>query len=125
MAAEEIPYEDLIKARDALNGLLRKNLTDNERTFLVSLQSGEPDWGVMGIAGIEKLPAIQWKLTNISKKGCRVTGGTQKNTRLVGTEKRVSVLYPSVLFRPEPMARTGKTGRAHGNGPLGLRSERC
>jgi len=67
MAAEEIPYEDLIKARDALIGLLRKNLTDNEKTFLVSLQSGEPDWSVIGMKGIEKLPAIQWKLTNVKK----------------------------------------------------------
>jgi len=82
MAAEEIPYEDLIKARDALIGLLRKNLTDNERTFLVSLQSGEPDWSVMGMKGIEKLPAIQWKLTNIKKIK------TKKGTELLAMLKK-------------------------------------
>ncbi len=86
MAAEEIPYEDLIKARDVLIGLLQKDLTDNEKTFLVSLQSGEPDWNVMGIKGIEKLPAIQWKLTNIkkinAKKGSELLAMLKKSLEL-------------------------------------------
>ena len=46
---------------------MKKELTDPEKTFLVSIKSGEPNWGVMGIKGIEKLSAIQWKLTNIRK----------------------------------------------------------
>jgi len=71
MATEEIPYEDLIEARDTLIRLLRKKLTDNERIFLLSLQSGQPNWDVMGIKGIENLPAIRWKLLNIKKIGTR------------------------------------------------------
>ena len=67
MATEEIPYEDLIAAREALVETLRKNLTDDEKAFLFSVQSGQPNWDVMGIKGIEKLPAIQWKLMNIKK----------------------------------------------------------
>ncbi len=82
MATEEVPYEDLIEARDALIGLLRKNLTDSEKTFLVSLQSGEPDWDVMGINGIENLPAIRWKLANIKKIG------TKKGTELLAMLKK-------------------------------------
>ena len=78
MPIEEVGYEDLIAARVALVETLRKKLTDDEMTFLLSVQSGQPNWGVMGITGIEKLPAIQWKLANIRKidvKSTTVSGG--------------------------------------------------
>ncbi len=42
-------------------------MTDDEKIFLVSLKAGQPNWSVMDIEGIEKLPAIQWKLANIRK----------------------------------------------------------
>ena len=67
MTVEETAYEDLIAAREALIETLKKDLTGDEKTFLVSLKAGEPNWSVMGIEGIEKLPAIQWKLMNIQK----------------------------------------------------------
>ena len=67
MPIEELAYEELIVAREAVIETLKKELTDDERTFLVSVKSGQPNWGVMGIEGIEKLPAIQWKLMNIRK----------------------------------------------------------
>lgn len=71
MALEEIAYKDLIAARDTLIETLKKELTDDEKEFLVSIKSGEPNWGVMGIKGIEKLPAIQWKLANVRKIGAK------------------------------------------------------
>lgn len=67
MPIEEIAYKDLIAARETLVKTLTKELTDDEKTFLVSIKSGEPNWSVMGIKGIEKLPAIHWKLANIKK----------------------------------------------------------
>jgi hypothetical protein len=67
MPIEEVAYKDLIAAREALIETLKKELTDDERTFLVSIKSGEPNWSVMGLKGIEKLPALQWKLFNIQK----------------------------------------------------------
>jgi predicted nucleotidyltransferase component of viral defense system len=67
MPTEEIAYKDLIAAREMLIETLKKELTHDEKTFLVSIKSGEPNWHVMGIEDIEKLPAIQWKLANIRK----------------------------------------------------------
>ncbi len=67
MPIEEVEYEDLIRARETVIETFKKELNDDEKTFLVSVQSGQPNWGVMGIAGIEKLPAIHWKLVNIRK----------------------------------------------------------
>lgn len=67
VTVDEIAYEDLIAAREAIIATLKNTLTDNEKAFLVSLKEGRPKWSVMGIAGIEKLPAIQWKLKNIQQ----------------------------------------------------------
>lgn len=67
MTAAEVKYEELAAAREALIGTLMKALTDAEKAFLISLKEGRPKWKAIGIEHIEKLPAIQWKLTNIQK----------------------------------------------------------
>jgi len=46
---------------------LRNELTSGEREFLVSLKARQPKWNSIGIEGIENLPAVQWKLTNVRK----------------------------------------------------------
>ena len=44
-----------------------KLLLENERMFLMHLKSGTPDWSLLPIDDIERLPGIQWKLQNINK----------------------------------------------------------
>lgn len=82
MTVDEIGYEGLIEARETLIKTLKKELTMDEKTFLVSLKAGEPIWRAMGIEGIEKLPAVQWKLMNIRKVGVK------KRTELLDKLKR-------------------------------------
>ena len=69
MTVEEIEYEDLIAARETLIETLKKELTDAEKAFLISLKEGQPKWDAIDVEGIEKFPAIQWKLMNIRKIG--------------------------------------------------------
>ena len=67
MTDSAISYDELHDARKKLINTLQQGLTDNERQFLVSIKQGEPQWELMGIPDIEKLPALQWKLLNINK----------------------------------------------------------
>lgn len=67
MTIDAVSYEDLVKARENLIQTLRKELTNDEKAFLLSLKEGQPKWSLMGIEGIEKLPAVQWKLKNIQR----------------------------------------------------------
>jgi len=60
-------YDDLAAARETLIEALRNGLTPDEREFILSIKDAEPRWGLMGLSGIEKLPAIHWKLANIKK----------------------------------------------------------
>jgi hypothetical protein len=68
---EAVAYEDLIAARDTLVEILGKDLTNDEREFLVSLKAGQPKWNLIEFEDVEKLPAIQWKSTNVKKIGAK------------------------------------------------------
>jgi hypothetical protein len=82
MPIKEIAYKDLLAAREAIVEILKNELTDKEKTFLISIKSGEPDWDVMEIKGIDKLPALQWKLANVRKIS------SKKRVELLGNLKR-------------------------------------
>lgn len=60
-------HEELKNIRKHLPKLLLNSFTENERMFLIQLKSGNPDWSLLPIKGIDNLPGIQWKLHNINK----------------------------------------------------------
>lgn len=62
-----IDHQELIDARHRLIKEILNDLTDNERKFLVSFKQGLPDWTLISLQDIEKLPAVMWKLENIKK----------------------------------------------------------
>jgi predicted nucleotidyltransferase component of viral defense system len=67
MTEHPVTYEELLDVRERMVSTISKDLTEQERQFLVSIKSREPQWDLLGIDGIDKLPALQWKLTNIKK----------------------------------------------------------
>lgn len=67
MTDEEVEYDELVAIRDRLIETIKKTMTESEKKFLLSIKQGQPDWDLMPVAGIDQLPAIQWKLINIRK----------------------------------------------------------
>lgn len=67
MTNEEVSCDELVRVRSTLVDLIRKVLTQDEKNFLLSFKSGDPDWKLLGLDGVDKLPAVQWKLINIRK----------------------------------------------------------
>jgi hypothetical protein len=67
MSADAVKLEDLEATREQIIEATRCSLTDDEKTFLLSMKRLEPDWSLLGIEGIEKLPAVQWKLLNLKR----------------------------------------------------------
>ena len=67
MTAVPVRFEDLLDAREKLISVLRNDLTGAEKNFLVSIKEMNPQWKLLKLDGIERLPAIQWKLANIRK----------------------------------------------------------
>jgi len=67
MTTEPTELSSLLKARDKMLLTLKQDLTKEEKQFLISIKEGSPDWYILGIKGLENLPGLQWKLSNILK----------------------------------------------------------
>ncbi len=67
MTTEPVALEDLLAARERMLRELHQGLDTNEREFLLSLVANKPNWLLLSIAHLEKLPSIRWKLQNLQR----------------------------------------------------------
>jgi len=67
MTLEEVTCEALEKTREELVSMIAGDLTIPEKQFIVSVKEGLPQWDLIGIEGVENLPAVKWKLLNIGR----------------------------------------------------------
>lgn len=65
MTVQSVSYKTLLEVREDYIATVKNRLTANERKFLLSIKEGAPDWSLIEIQNLDKLPAIQWKLRNI------------------------------------------------------------
>lgn len=67
MVSEDVTCEELENTRIELVNVINKALTERDRQFIISFKEGNPMWELLGVDGIQNMPAIKWKLYNISK----------------------------------------------------------
>ena len=67
MAEEEASLDELEDMREFLIELINTDLTNEERRFLLSFKNKVPVWTLLGLDGVEVLPAVQWKQVNLGK----------------------------------------------------------
>lgn len=67
MVVEPVTLEALSATREELITTVHRMLTDEDRQFLLAVKRGDADWGKFPIPGAQQLPAIQWKLHNLSR----------------------------------------------------------
>lgn len=67
MTTEPVELLALLTARERLMRELQQGLDANERGFLVSLVHNKPNWDLLQIGHLSKLPGIQWKLQNLAR----------------------------------------------------------
>ena len=64
MSADPFSYEDFERIRERLIETIHAHLTDLDKEFILSAESGSPRWD---IHNFEAFPAVRWKLQNIQK----------------------------------------------------------
>jgi len=70
MAEVDVPVEELEQTREELIALIHKEMTVDERAFLLSFKERKPQWELLGLPNMEEiahLPSVQWKMLNLSK----------------------------------------------------------
>jgi len=67
MTIIEIKLEELERVREQLIKQINEDLTKKEKRFLLSFKRMEPEWDLLNLDGVEKLPAVKWKLLNLNQ----------------------------------------------------------
>lgn len=65
MTSKPVELGALLAVREYLVEEMTRTLDSNERQFLLSLVSGNPEWDILGVEHLEDLPGIRWKLHNL------------------------------------------------------------
>jgi len=67
MTVEPVELDALLTARERMVLELQQGLTADERRFLLSLVAAEPEWELLGVTYVQRLPGVRWKLENLER----------------------------------------------------------
>ena len=65
MTTDPVELNGLLAARTELVATIVGQMPDKHRRFLISFEKGVPDWVLLGLRKIEKLPAVKWRQKNL------------------------------------------------------------
>ena len=60
-------YEEFEDTRKQLIADVNALMTDDDRRFLVSFESGKPEWDIYEFSYFKDYPSVKWKLLNLQK----------------------------------------------------------
>lgn len=97
----DVPFEyaDFENTREKLIEQVNQSLTDTDREFLLSFESGDPEWDKCCAGDLNGYPSIQWKLKNI-----RILKEGNSSKFYEGVDKLKKFLFESA----EDIKRDGK-----------------
>jgi hypothetical protein len=67
MTETPVTLDELMAARETLIEDIVGGMPGSHRQFLMSVKRGRPDWALLDVAGVDRLPAVRWRLENLSK----------------------------------------------------------
>ena len=67
MTERYVSLAQLLEVRERLIADIHARLGDSEKAFLLSVKQLKPQWDLLGLDGIDQLPAVKWKLHNLGR----------------------------------------------------------
>lgn len=67
MSREPVLLDELIEVREILIRTIGNMLEDDDKAFLLSFKAKQADWSLLGLDGVDELPAVKWKQINLGK----------------------------------------------------------
>lgn len=65
MTDSAVDLPDLLATRDNLIAAIVGDMPAEHRQFLVSFERGDPEWPLLGLPDIDRLPAVKWRQRNL------------------------------------------------------------
>ncbi|MFZ4724824.1 MAG: nucleotidyl transferase AbiEii/AbiGii toxin family protein [Paludibacter sp.] len=99
MGMSDVPfdYADFEAARTDLIEKINQNLTNIDREFLLSFETGNPDWEKCCAGNLSSFPSIKWKLKNIQilkeKNLSKFNEGIEKLRRYIFEDEKSKKSY--------------------------------
>ena len=69
MTEDDISMEALVATHADLTRNLINNMSDDHKRFLASFYKRKPEWDLLGIDGVDRLPAVRWREFNLDRVG--------------------------------------------------------
>lgn len=69
MTDAPIELSTLVNARQKLIANITNQMPEHHKQFLRSFYSRKPEWDLLGIAGVQNLPAVRWREMNLDRSG--------------------------------------------------------
>ena len=89
MPFKPFTYADHRETFDELTTVVQASLNEADRAFLISFETGDPDWNLFPLESLKTLPGPQWKLHNL-----RYLRDTSPERHARGIDDLKYVLYP-------------------------------
>jgi len=90
MTMQSTSLDTLVQAREDLLKTIHEQLTEDDKTFLLSVKSGNAQWERFAYPEAKDLPAVKWKLHNLSQMSKRKRDeATKKLEKILKGEDRV------------------------------------
>lgn len=67
MTTRPVTVRELDAVREQLIGIIHAGITSRDRSFLLGIKQGHPDWSLFRFPQAAQLPAVRWKLYNLSR----------------------------------------------------------
>ncbi len=71
MTKESVAIEALVSTRERMVHQLQTQLNEKDKRFLLSIKSMQPDWSLFAYPQVAELPAVKWKLHNLSQMNAK------------------------------------------------------
>lgn len=69
MTEDDVAMDTLLATRTALVNNIASNMSEDHKNFLVSFYRREPEWPLLGLKGLDQLPAVRWRELNLDRAG--------------------------------------------------------
>ena len=67
MTEVPVALDALVGAREELIADVVGRMPDAHKRFLLSFETGAPEWSLLDAPNVERLPAVQWRLENLAR----------------------------------------------------------